>query len=85
MLVKWDTAFLQRRRRLCHQQTAQLSGTPACMSKRVEKIFEELENVSLGRTDVCRVMLEEARQTADEGSLVCLGPKNVAAIHYRIL
>ena len=33
--------------------------------------LEEPENADLGLTDVCHQMLEEARLTADEGSLVC--------------
>ena len=33
--------------------------------------LEELENAYLSRTDSCRQMLEEARPTADDGSLVC--------------
>ena len=33
--------------------------------------LEELENADLSLTDVCRMMLEECEQTADQGSLVC--------------
>ena len=33
--------------------------------------LEEPKNTDLNLTDVCRVMFEEAGQTADEGSLVC--------------
>ena len=57
--------------------------------------LEEPQNADLSLSDVCRVMLEEAGQIADEGSLVCANaplmlivlpsPKNVAPIHYRIL
>ena len=74
MVLKWDTPLRQRRRLAGHQQTAQLSGTGACMSERAVLLMENLEepeNADLSLTDVCRQMLEEARLTADEGSLVC--------------
>ena len=57
-----------------HRQTAQLSGTGACMSDRAVLLMEKLEkpeNADLSLSDVCRQMLEEAGLTADEGSLVC--------------
>ena len=74
MVLKWDTPLRQRRRLAGHQQTAQLSGTGACMSVRVVLLMETLEEheyADLSLTDVCRQMLEEAGLIADEGSLVC--------------
>ena len=74
MVLKWDTPLRQRRRLAGHQQTAQLSGIGACMSERAVLLMENLEepeNAALSLTDLCRVMLEEAGQTTDEGSLVC--------------
>ena len=74
MVLKWDTPLRQRRRLAAHQQTAQLSGTRACMSERALLLMENLEepqNANRSLTDVCRQMLEEAGLTADEGSLVC--------------
>ena len=44
------------------------------MSERAVLLMETLEepkNADLSLSDVCRVMLEEAGQTTDEGSLVC--------------
>ena len=74
MVVKWDPPFRQKRRLAGHQQTAQLSGTGACLSERAVLLMENLEepeNADLSLTDVCRQMLAEAGLTADEGSLVC--------------
>ena len=75
MVLKWDTPLRQRRRLAGHQQTAQLSGTGACMSERAVLLIENLEepeNANLSLTDVCRQMLEDAGLTADEGgSPVC--------------
>ena len=74
MVVKWDTPLRQRRRLAGHQQTAQLSGTGACMRERAVVLLENLqepENADLCLMDVCRQMLEEAGLTADEESLVC--------------
>ena len=66
---------LRVQRRLAgRQQTAQLSGTGSSLSERAVLLMENLEepeNAELSMTDVCRVMLEEAGQTTDEGSLVC--------------
>ena len=74
MVLKWDTPLRQRRRLAGHQQTALLSGKGACMSERAVLLMENLEepeNADPSPTDVCRMMLEEAGQTADKGSLVC--------------
>ena len=43
MVLKWDTPLRQRRRLAGHEQTAQLSDTKACMSKRVVLLMENLE------------------------------------------
>ena len=74
MVLKWDTLLRQRRRLAGRQQTIQLSSKGVCMSERAVLLMENLEepeNADLSLTDVCRQMLEEARLTGDEGSVVC--------------
>ena len=75
MVLKWYTSLCPRQRLAGQQQTAQLSGPGSSLSERAVLLMqnlEEPENAEWSMTDVCWVMLEEAGQTADEGSLVCL-------------
>ena len=73
MVLKWDTSLRVRQLLTGEQQTAQLSVTVSSLSKRALLPVDNLEepkNAELSMTDVCRLMPEEAGQTANEGSLV---------------